>query len=183
MGFGRVFLFIFVFALLEAMVLGQVAQAVGWGVTILLTVFTAMLGSVLFRSQGLQTWMRLNSRLQRGEVPGQELVEGVMLLLGGALLITPGFITDAIGFVLLLPQGRRMLAAQVVKHGMMQAFVRAPGQGNVWVYQSNAWETDGGRSERPFQSDSPRQKNQVIYEDRQGNCVIEGEVERKDDNG
>ena len=112
MGFGRVFLFIFIFALLEAVVLGQVAQAIGWGITILLTVFTALLGSILFRWQGLETWMRLNQRLQQGEVPGTELVEGVMLLLGGALLITPGFITDGVGFLLLIPPSRRAMAGR-----------------------------------------------------------------------
>ena len=66
MGFGRIFLFIFVFALLEAIVLGQVAQAIGWSVTILLTVLTAMMGSLMFRWQGLETWIRLNHRMQRG---------------------------------------------------------------------------------------------------------------------
>ncbi|MCP5017700.1 MAG: FxsA family protein, partial [Ketobacter sp.] len=133
MGFGRVFIFIFVFALLEAIVLGQVAQSIGWAVTILLTVLTAMMGSLLFRWQGVETWIRLNKRMQQGEMPGAEMVEGVMLLLGGALLITPGFITDAVGFLLLLPQSRKAFASYVVKKGMMQAFTRGPGQGNVWV--------------------------------------------------
>lgn len=174
MGFGRVFLFIFVFALLEAMVLGQVAQAVGWGVTILLTVVTAMLGSVLFRLQGLQTWVRLNQRMQQGEMPGQELVEGVMLLLGGALLITPGFITDGIGFLLLLPASRKAMAAFVVKKGMLSAMSSTGGNARVWVHRSgNSPFTTGSHS-------GSGADGQPVYEDRQGHLIIEGEAEQKD---
>ena len=197
MGFGRVFLFIFVFALLEAIVLGQVAQAIGWSVTILLTVLTAMMGSMLFRWQGLETWIRLNNRMQRGEMPGAEMVEGVMLLLGGALLITPGFITDGVGFLLLLPQTRRAMAGYIVKKGVMQAFNRPPGQGNVWVYQRSAGRTGaaggaaftqgradvhpGTNSNTNSNNNAGAQAGPAVYEDRQGHYVIEGEVEKKDE--
>ena len=90
MGFGRVFLTIFVLALVEVMVLAAVADFIGWPITILMVVVTALLGTALFRSQGLQTWQRLNQRMNQGEMPGRELAEGMMLLLGGAFLITPG---------------------------------------------------------------------------------------------
>lgn len=127
MGFGRIFLFIFAFALLEVMVLAAVANVIGWPVTIALVVATALIGSWLFRRQGLDTWLRLNQRVQAGEMPGRELVEGMMLLLGGALLITPGFITDATGFVLLLPFTRRALADWLIRKGKIQAFASASG--------------------------------------------------------
>ncbi len=179
MGFGRVFLFIFVFALLEAIVLGQVAQSIGWPVTILLTVLTAMMGSFLFRWQGLETWLRLNQRMQQGEMPGEEMVEGVMLLLGGALLITPGFITDGVGFLLLLPQSRKAFASYVVKKGMMQAFSRGPGQGNVWVYQ-RTWQSGGPSGPRPDQNQGAS-SGPMVREDRQGHYIIEGEAENKDE--
>ena len=177
MGFGRVFLFIFIFALLEAVVLGQVAQAIGWGITILLTVFTALLGSILFRWQGLETWMRLNQRLQQGEVPGTELVEGVMLLLGGALLITPGFITDGVGFLLLIPPSRRAMAGYLARKGTLQSLGGA-GNGGFWVYQRGSWST----GPRPRPGPEPRQdEDRVIYKDRQGHYIIEGEAEHKED--
>lgn len=127
MGFGRIFLFIFAFALLEVMVLAAVANVIGWPVTIALVVATALIGSWLFRRQGLETWVRLNQRVQAGEMPGRELVEGMMLLLGGALLITPGFITDATGFVLLVPFTRRALADWLIRKGKIQAFASAGG--------------------------------------------------------
>lgn len=189
MGFGRIFLFIFVFALLEAMVLGQVAQSIGWGVTILLTVLTAMLGSLLFRWQGLETWLRLNRRMQAGEMPGAELVEGVMLLLGGALLITPGFITDAIGFLLLLPQSRKAMAAYVVRKGMIQAFTPRPGQGGAqyrtWVYRQGGVHAQGGFQQPPSGQPNPSASNQAsgptVYDDGSGHLIIEGESEPKND--
>ena len=84
MGFGRIFFFIFAFALLEVLVLAKVAGLIGWPITIIATVVTALLGSYLFRRQGLETWVRLNQRMQQGDMPGQEMVEGIMLLLGGA---------------------------------------------------------------------------------------------------
>lgn len=127
MGFGRIFLFIFAFALLEVIVLAAVANVIGWPITIALVVATALIGSWLFRRQGLDTWIRLNQRVQAGEMPGRELVEGMMLLLGGALLITPGFITDATGFVLLLPFTRRALADWLIRKGKVQAFASAGG--------------------------------------------------------
>ena len=127
MGFGRIFLFIFAFALLEVMVLAAVANVIGWPITIALVVATALIGSWLFRRQGLDTWVRLNRRVQAGEMPARELVEGMMLLLGGALLITPGFITDATGFALLLPFTRRAMADWLIRKGKIQAFASAGG--------------------------------------------------------
>lgn len=186
MGFGRIFLFIFVFALLEAMVLGQVAQAIGWGVTVLLTVLTAMMGSLLFRWQGLETWIRLNKRMQQGEMPGAELVEGVMLLLGGALLVTPGFITDGVGFLLLLPQSRKAMAGYIVKKGVMKAFTQGQGQGSA-QYQAWAFRQNMGGNGSPFDQTAPRprQHNQYdapqVYDDGKGHFIIEGEVDDEND--
>lgn len=174
MGFSRIFLFIFIFALLEAMVLAKVAQIAGWGVTILATVFTAMLGSMLFRWQGLETWIRLNQRMQQGQMPGIELVEGVLLLLGGALLITPGFITDAVGFLLLVPVTRKALAGFMLRRGILQAFSARPGNPNVWVYTRSY---QSGPANDPDQA--PPQPR--VRESSDGHLIIDGEAERKED--
>lgn len=136
--FRHIFLTIFVFALTEVIVLSQVSDLIGWGWTILGVVATAMMGSALLRHQGFDTWMRINERLQKGEIPGAELIEGVMLLIGGALLITPGFITDAIGFMCLLPTTRKAFARWAMAKGVMEAMAQRRGaSGNVWVYQQN----------------------------------------------
>ena len=180
MGFGRVFLTLLVFALIEVMVLAAVADVIGWPVTIVAVVATALIGSALFRRQGLDTWTRLNERMNRGEMPGRELVEGMMLLLGGAFLITPGFISDAVGFALLLPQSRRALADRMIRRGTVQAFAsrgggvffyqRGPGQGGAGnTYEGSARENGGAApgdaagSERrrplTLDQDSPRDRS------------------------
>lgn len=171
MGFGRVFFFIFGFALLEVLVLAQVAGAIGWPITIVATVVTALLGSYLFRRQGLNTWVRLNQRMQQGEMPGQEMVEGMMLLLGGALLITPGFITDAVGFALLLPASRRWMANKVIQKGSLQSFTTVQGAGFAYT-----------RSSYPGGATNPFQQRPGSNDDRTsiGGNTIDGESHRTD---
>ncbi|MEQ3682637.1 FxsA family protein [Alcanivorax sp.] len=171
MGFGRIFFFIFGFALLEVLVLAQVAGAIGWPITIIVTVITALLGSYLFRRQGLDTWVRLNQRMQQGEMPGQEMVEGMMLLLGGALLITPGFITDAVGFALLLPGSRRWMASKVIKKGTLQGFTTVQGAG--FAYTRTRYPGGGAN---PFQQQPGRNDDRTIT----GGDTIEGESHRTD---
>lgn len=178
MGFGRIFLFIFVFAFVEVMVLAQVAEYTGWLFTIAATVFTAMLGSLLFRLQGLETWIRLNQRMQQGEMPGVELVEGFMLLMGGALLITPGFITDAIGFVLLLPPTRKAMARAMVTKGMMKAFTTRPGGAGAFVFTQRAYRTGPHPGGTPGGEAGQRPP---VQETADGHLIIEGEAKRKDD--
>lgn len=165
--FRHIFLTIFIFALTEVVVLSQVSDLIGWGWTILGVVSTAMLGSALLRHQGFDTWMRINQKLQQGEMPGAEMIEGVLLLIGGALLITPGFITDGVGFMFLLPLTRQGLARWAISRGMMEAMAqRGTTQGNVWVYQQTQTQAPRG-----FE---PRERS--VEGD-----VIEGEVIRKED--
>lgn len=96
--------------LVEIYVLIQVGGVIGALWTVVLVVLTAVLGAGLMRFQGLTTFLRFRNRLDVGELPAEELVEGILLLLAGALLLTPGFVTDAAGFALLVPPLRRQLA-------------------------------------------------------------------------
>lgn len=95
----------------------QVGGVIGVLATLLLIVTTAVLGAALLRMQGLHTLARVQQVTRRGEVPAVELVEGLMLLISGALLLTPGFFTDTIGFAVLLPAVRRSIAIWVLTHG------------------------------------------------------------------
>ena len=88
------------------MVLGRYFGILG---TLGLIVITAVLGANLTRSQGLQTLARLQQKLARGEVPGAEIIGGTLILTAGIFLITPGFLTDVIGFALLVPPLRELL--------------------------------------------------------------------------
>jgi UPF0716 protein FxsA len=83
--------------------------------TVVLVVLTAVAGAALARQQGFATLRRLQATLERGETPAIELLEGVFLLIGALLLLTPGFFTDLIGFLCLLPRTRQALALWAVK--------------------------------------------------------------------
>jgi len=82
---------------------------------VLLVVLTAVAGATLARFQGMATLQRLQATLARGEAPAIEMIEGVLLLVGALLLLTPGFITDLLGFVCLIPITRRALAFRALK--------------------------------------------------------------------
>ncbi len=92
----------------EIYVLIRVGGLIGAIPTIALVVFTAVFGAMLMRSQGFATLRRVQASLTRGEVPTVELLEGLVVLAGGALLLMPGFITDTLGFLALIPPARRV---------------------------------------------------------------------------
>lgn len=100
--------------LAEIYLLIEVGQAIGALPTIALCVLTAILGGGLLRHQGLTTIQRARENLDQGKVPALELLEGAALVIGGALLMTPGFATDALGFACLLPPTRRAMVKAVL---------------------------------------------------------------------
>lgn len=106
---------------IEIYLLLQIGGIVGVFPTILLIVGTAILGAGLLRQQGLATWTRLQANLAKGELPAYEMVEGPILLLGGALLLTPGFFTDIIGFACLIPSVRRKIAQTIIEKRLVGA--------------------------------------------------------------
>lgn len=104
-----------IFPIIELIVLIQVGSAIGVLPTVGLVLLTAIIGAALLRAQGLATLLRANQRMQSGEIPAQEVAEGFVLAIGGALLLTPGFVTDAMGLCCLLPGSRRWLINRVLK--------------------------------------------------------------------
>lgn len=112
--FARLFLLFTAVSLLEIFVLVKVGSFLGAWPTILLVVVTALIGSALVRSQGLQLVQQLQQRLAKGEMPGQQLIEGIMLIITGVLLVTPGFVTDFGGLLLLQPSIRATLAKTIL---------------------------------------------------------------------
>ena len=101
----------------ELYVILKVGDAIGIGWTLLLLVADSLLGSALLRSQGRTVWRRFNATLSEGRMPHREVIDGVLVIFGGAFLITPGFITDIFGVLLLLPPSRavirRLVAARL----------------------------------------------------------------------
>ena len=106
--------FFIVIPLIELAVILKVNSFIGIGWTLGLIVFTAFVGVRLLRQQGISTLLRANQKMQQGQIPAQELAEGFLLALAGALLLTPGFVTDAYGFILLVPATRKALVHKVI---------------------------------------------------------------------
>ncbi|WP_462319888.1 FxsA family protein [Halochromatium sp.] len=123
-----IILLLFVFApLIELYFLIQVGSVIGALPTILLSILTAVIGGYLVRRQGLTVLMRVRSMLDRGETPALELLDGAVLLVCGFALMLPGFVTDAVGFVLLVPP---------VRHALIRRYVKlVPVQGGVVVQE------------------------------------------------
>lgn len=88
---------------LELMLFIYVQNRIGLGLMLIGILVTAAAGAFLVRMQGLAVWMRVRGDLAAGLVPGRQLAHGAMVLVGGALLLTPGFLTDAVGFLLMIP--------------------------------------------------------------------------------
>ncbi len=123
----RLILVLTVIPLVELLILLRLAAAVSWGPTIALVVITGVLGAALARREGVRTLSRIQEDLNAGRVPTLALVEGLMILLAGVVLVTPGILTDLAGFVLLIPALRRRIASRVVSAISRRVVVMHPG--------------------------------------------------------
>jgi UPF0716 protein FxsA len=112
---GLLFLLFLLVPLVEIYFLIKVGNVIGAIPTIALVVFTALLGAMLLRFQGLVTLQRTRMAMAQGQLPAMEMLEGVLLVFSGALLLTPGFVTDAIGFAFLVPPVRQALIRWFLK--------------------------------------------------------------------
>ncbi len=122
-------LLFFAVPLVEIYVLLEVGGIVGVLPTIALVVLTAVIGAGLIRAQGLATLRRVQQELERGELPAVAIIEAALLLVAGALLLTPGFVTDTIGFLILVPPLRRRAIQSFLARRVVAA-AAAPGQGD-----------------------------------------------------
>ncbi len=102
--------------LIEIYLFIKIGTEIGALSTILLIVFTAVVGVALLRHQGLSTLQNVQRQMQQGQIPAVGLLEGIMLFFAGALLLTPGFFTDTIGFIILIPAIRKKLALWVLEN-------------------------------------------------------------------
>ena len=118
----------------ELYLLIQVGGVIGALPTIGLVLLTAAVGVSLLRQQGMATLARARERIDAGTLPAAELLEGVALLVAGALLLTPGFVTDTIGVLLLIPASRRALVRALIDRGVIHVAGRPgarPASGNT----------------------------------------------------
>ena len=113
--FSRLFLLFVGVPLLELFILVQVGQIVGVWPTLGLVVLTGVSGAALARLEGLRTLWKIKGDLGQGRLPGGALLDGFAILMGGALLLTPGILTDLVGFSFLLPPTRKILLRRIRK--------------------------------------------------------------------
>ena len=112
----KLFLLFAILPIIEIAVLINVGEQIGGWYTVAIVILTAFAGAHLVRQQGISTLMQAQQKMQAGTMPGQEMAEGLLLVIAGVLLVTPGFITDGIGFLLSLPITRPLIAKSLVKH-------------------------------------------------------------------
>lgn len=152
----RILLLLFiVLPIVEIALLLQVGDVIGGWNTLLLIIVTAVAGAALVRQQGAQNWQRAQKKLAAGEMPGVEMANGLLIFAAGIVLITPGFVTDVMGLLLLIPMTRAPIAAALMKRMVVRS-------------------TAGTAGFAEFRS-----RTQSQHREQDDDSVIDGEYERK----
>ncbi|CAA0115153.1 FxsA family protein [Zhongshania aliphaticivorans] len=167
------FLFVMFIGLpiIEMWLLIKVGTVIGAFPTIAMVAATAVIGAALLKQQGIDTLTRAQQRLNSGQVPATEILEGLMLAVGGALLLTPGFVTDAIGFVCLIAPLRRLLIAALIKRGVMQVQMNQF-HGGAGPFGSANQEFGAGPDSRVYGAPSDSKSADAV--------IIEGEYKKEE---
>ena len=119
--FRILFLLFIIIPIVEISVLIQVGSVLGFWPTIAIVILTAWLGAKYVKQQGLATLRAVQEKTVMGQVPSEEIISGVMLLVAGVVLVTPGFVTDIIGLALLVPMVRKSFISSLQKHFVISA--------------------------------------------------------------
>lgn len=154
--------------LIELYVIITVGEHIGALWTVVLVVLTAVIGVNLLRYQGMSTLTRAQRNMAQGQIPAMEMIEGIALAVAGVLLITPGFITDTIGFLCLIPTTRQA----IIRYIMARSSVHAQ-------FRSRGGSYDAAGFKRNPQSDSTDNPGAGAENQKSGR-IIEGEYRRED---
>ena len=140
----KLFLILFItIPLVEIAILIKIGSIIGAGYTIALVIGTAFLGVSLLRIQGISTLAKVHANISRWQLPATELIEGLILLISGALLLTPGFFTDTIGFLMLVPTLRQRLAETFFVNFMKNRInIRQKQTRNGNIIEGEHWDSD-----------------------------------------
>lgn len=156
--FARILILLLLAPIIELSLLIYVGTRIGFWPTIGIVVVTALIGSVMLRREGLAVWRRFNDRLNAGGLPGKELVDGVIILLAGALLITPGVLTDVAGICGLLPQTRAVIRRFVMKR-VQASIARGSTSAGFFSFGSERPSEETAWGGRPAQTPRYGEKN------------------------
>ena len=124
-----------IMTLLEIYVLVSVGESIGGFSTVLLVVITALIGSTLLKQQGWSTMVKAQESMARGQTPAFEMLEGVVILISGVLLLTPGFITDALGLLGLMPWSRTYFIDQILSKNAEKVFAQ---KNTIFIHRSSS---------------------------------------------
>lgn len=155
---GKLFLLFAILPIIEIALLINVGEQIGGWNTVGIVILTAFIGAYLVRKEGLSTLMTAQQKMQMGAMPGQEMAEGLLLVIAGVLLVTPGFVTDGIGFLFSMPITRPVIAKSLLKQLTVKV---VNGQQQAAYYQQQQWS----------QQAQPKDKGDII----------EGEFESRDE--
>ncbi|WBF67515.1 FxsA family protein [Desulfovibrio subterraneus] len=146
--FSKLFLLFTLIPIMELYTLVEVGSVIGVGSTILIVILTGVIGAWLARMEGFNTMLKVRESLAQGKVPADEMVEGLLILVAGLLLLTPGFITDCMGIVLLAPFTRKPFARMLRKQFNESVKVQGAGSfgsANSAGFTYYTWHSSGGR--------------------------------------
>jgi UPF0716 protein FxsA len=131
----------------ELYVIFKAGDLIGWAPTLALLVASSILGMVLMRSQGRTAWHRFTAAIQQGRTPHREVLDGALIVSGGAFLIPPGFLTDVIGLTLLLPPTRALWRQAIVRRsdGRFARYVASAGPNRR---RREDWDVEGSAVEQ-----------------------------------
>lgn len=168
--FRVLFLLFIVVPIIEIAVLMQVGEVLGAWPTIAIVIFTAWLGAKNVKQQGIATLQSVQTKMAHGEMPSDEIVAGLLLLIAGVLLVTPGFVTDFFGLSLLIPQVRKSLIQTVQQHIKTSTVSSA----QSFSFHSQSF-TQHSEHQQPFNENMDDSIEQPIK-----GKTLEGEFERKE---
>ncbi|MCU4676299.1 FxsA family protein [Catenovulum sp. 2E275] len=162
----KLFILFVVLPIAEISLLLQVGDLIGGWTTLAIVILTAIVGAQLVRAQGLAALAEIKQKTAMGEVPAESITEGIMILVAGILLVTPGFITDTLGFLMTIPVTRKPFAKVLMAQFGQQL------KNQSFAYYSSSQGGFTGQSGSPFSHSASGDDS----------SVIEGEWRRTDEN-
>lgn len=149
----KLFILFAVMPIVEIALLLEVGEIIGGWSTLLIVIVTAFIGASLVKQEGIQTFTNAQQKMQSGQIPSQEIAEGLLLLIAGVLLVTPGFVTDVIGLLFSMPITRPLIAKIVAKQILRN--VKVQGQfSSGSPFSSYSTHTQHHNQHRPFDQGS-----------------------------
>jgi UPF0716 protein FxsA len=148
--FGRLLLLLTVIPFVEFYFLIRMSDNIGFGNTVLVVLFTGVLGAWLLRQQGHSILMDLQKQGSQGQLPSDAIAKGFFTFIGGVLLLTPGILTDALGLSLIFP-----LTQMLWKKFFMGSWERAVKNGHIHVYTTGNFRTPPRQNQDPFRQETP----------------------------